>query len=149
MHEILKPTARHTFDDVYLVLEAMACDLHQLIHYDTNLSGNADMRPLTAIQTQYYLYQILRGLVYLHSAGIMHRDLKPNNILIDAQGTVKIGDFGMARSCVYPLSDEERDVGMTGYIATRWYRSPEILWCWRQYSAASTSQKTIVFDRVM
>lgn len=69
---------------------------------------------------QYFLYQILRGLKYIHSANVIHRDLKPSNLLLNANCDLKICDFGLAR----PTSENE---SMTEYVVTRWYRAPELL----------------------
>ncbi|NXF38791.1 CDKL2 protein, partial [Nyctibius bracteatus] len=68
-----------------------------------------------------YLFQILRGVAFCHSRGIIHRDIKPENILVSQSGVVKLCDFGFARSLV---ASEE---AFTGYVATRWYRAPELL----------------------
>ena len=69
------------------------------------------------------MYQILRGLYYMHSANIMHRDLKPSNILINADCDLKICDFGLSRGF-----GEEVDecLKKTAYVVTRWYRAPEV-----------------------
>ena len=50
------------------------------------------------MRAQYFLYQILRGLKYIHSANVLHRDLKPGNLFINANCDLKIGDFGLART---------------------------------------------------
>lgn len=73
-----------------------------------------------ALQLQYFLYQILRGLKYIHSANVIHRDLKPSNLLLNANCDLKICDFGLAR----PTAENEC---MTEYVVTRWYRAPELL----------------------
>uniref|UniRef100_A0A182U738 mitogen-activated protein kinase n=1 Tax=Anopheles melas TaxID=34690 RepID=A0A182U738_9DIPT len=72
----------------------------------------------------YFLYQILRGLKYIHSANVLHRDLKPSNLLLNTTCDLKICDFGLAR-----VADPEHDhTGfLTEYVATRWYRAPEIM----------------------
>ncbi|KAH1029925.1 hypothetical protein HUJ05_003072 [Dendroctonus ponderosae] len=75
--------------------------------------------------SQFLVYQILRGLKYIHSAGIIHRDLKPSNIAVNEDCELKILDFGLAR----PTETE-----MTGYVATRWYRAPEIMLNWMHYN---------------
>ena len=72
----------------------------------------------------YFLYQILRGLKYIHSANVLHRDLKPSNLLLNTTCDLKICDFGLAR-----VADPDHDhTGfLTEYVATRWYRAPEIM----------------------
>lgn len=101
--------------DLYLVFDFMETDLHHVIR----------AKILEEIHKQYIIYQLLKGLKYLHSADLIHRDLKPSNLLIDSECHIKIGDFGLARSV-----NSEEDVGnikLTDYVATRWYRAPEIL----------------------
>jgi len=78
---------------------------------------------------QYFLYQLLRGLKYIHSANIIHRDLKPSNLLLNANCDLKICDFGLAR----PTSENDF---MTEYVVTRWYRAPELLLNSSDYTAA-------------
>ncbi|PWZ06768.1 Mitogen-activated protein kinase 1 [Zea mays] len=77
----------------------------------------------------YFLYQILRGLKYIHSANVLHRDLKPSNLLLNANCDLKICDFGLARTT------SETDF-MTEYVVTRWYRAPELLLNSSEYTAA-------------
>ncbi len=69
---------------------------------------------------------MLKALKYLHSAGVISRDIKPSNILLNSDCSVKLCDFGLARSLV-PSSNRDGNVLMTDYTATRWYRAPEIL----------------------
>lgn len=78
---------------------------------------------------QYFLYQLLRGLKYIHSAHVLHRDLKPSNLLLNANCDLKICDFGLARTM------SETDF-MTEYVVTRWYRAPELLLNCSEYTAA-------------
>eukprot|EP00966_Prymnesium_polylepis_P086177 1994698-Prymnesium_polylepis.1 len=73
--------------------------------------------------------QVLEGLAYIHDAGVIHRDLKPQNILVDAEGIAKLADFGLARMC--PL----RGTTLTPQLVTRWYRAPEILLGETRYAA--------------
>ncbi|NWV04190.1 CDKL2 protein, partial [Ptilonorhynchus violaceus] len=68
-----------------------------------------------------YLFQIMRGIAFCHSHNIIHRDVKPENILVSQSGVVKLCDFGFAR----PLSASGESY--TDYVATRWYRAPELL----------------------
>ena len=77
-----------------------------------------------------YIIQLLRGLKYLHSANVLHRDLKPGNLLINSNCELKICDFGLART--------GRDNGqfMTEYVVTRWYRAPELLLCCDNYGTS-------------
>lgn len=109
------------FKDVYTVSELMDTDLHQIIS-----SGQG----LTDEHCKYFAYQILRALKHIHSANVLHRDLKPSNILLNGNCDLKICDFGLAR--VAP----ERKGNLTAYVATRWYRAPEIVLSWREYTNA-------------
>lgn len=118
IHEILMPReALSEFKDVYVVMDLMESDLHQILHSN---------QPFTNEHTQYFLYQILRGLKYIHSANVVHRDLKPSNLLVNENCELKIGDFGMARGMSSKI-DSHKKLFMTQYVATRWYRAPELL----------------------
>ncbi|XP_072552475.1 cyclin-dependent kinase-like 4 [Salminus brasiliensis] len=68
-----------------------------------------------------YLYQILRAISFCHQHHIIHRDVKPENVLVSQQGVVKLCDFGFARTMAAPGEV------YTDYVATRWYRAPELL----------------------
>jgi mitogen-activated protein kinase 7 len=103
----------------------MEADLHQIIR-----SG----QPLTDAHFQYFVYQICRGLKYIHSANVLHRDLKPGNLLVNADCELKICDFGLARG--YSSSPEGNIGFMTEYVATRWYRAPEIMLSFQKYTKA-------------
>ena len=113
------------FQDVYVVLDLMETDLHHIIHSD---------QPLSEEHVTYFLYQILRGLKYIHSANVLHRDLKPGNLLVNSNCELKIGDFGMARGLCSSPSEQKRV--MTEYVATRWYRAPELMLSLNEYSQA-------------
>ncbi|KDO76320.1 hypothetical protein CISIN_1g017083mg [Citrus sinensis] len=118
--DIIRPPKKDTFNDVYIVYELMDTDLHQIIRSDQQLTDD---------HCQYFLYQLLRGLKYVHSASVLHRDLKPSNLLLNASCDLKIGDFGLARTT------SETDF-MTEYVVTRWYRAPELLLNCTEYTAA-------------
>ncbi|EEF32143.1 mitogen-activated protein kinase homolog NTF6 [Ricinus communis] len=118
--DIIPPPERATFNDVYIVYELMDTDLHQIIR---------STQALTDDHVQYFLYQLLRGLKYVHSANVLHRDLKPSNLLLNANCDLKICDFGLARTT------SETDF-MTEYVVTRWYRAPELLLNCSEYTAA-------------
>ena len=85
------------FDFIYLIFECLPSDLKKLIKSSTFLKMD-DVRM--------YVYHILCGLKYIHSCAVLHRDLKPGNILIDHDYQVKICDFGLAR-CVNRDTDDE------------------------------------------
>jgi len=105
-----------TFKDVYICLEMMAGDLSSLI---------CGREPATEAQTQAVTYQMIRGLLALHSARVVHRDLKPRNVLLTPNGDVKIADFGLARAIYsHDLGEDEE---LTEHVVTRWYRAPEIM----------------------
>jgi mitogen-activated protein kinase 1/3 len=118
--DIIRPPTRENFNDVYIVYELMDTDLHQIIRSNQSLTED---------HCQYFLYQILRGLKYIHSANVLHRDLKPTNLLLNANCDLKIADFGLART----LSETDF---MTEYVVTRWYRAPELLLNCSAYTAA-------------
>ena len=105
--------------DLYLVFEFMETDLHAAIRANI----------LEDVHKQYILYQSFKALQYMHSAGLVHRDMKPANLLLNAECLMKVADFGLARS----ILDETASSGVleapmcTDYVATRWYRAPEIL----------------------
>ena len=77
----------------------------------------------------FFFYQLARGLKFVHSAGVIHRDLKPKNLLVNRHCDLRIGDFGMARL----TEDTTITPMMTEYVCTRWYRSPELLCSWNRY----------------
>ncbi|XP_047941693.1 mitogen-activated protein kinase 20-like [Salvia hispanica] len=111
---IMLPPSRREFKDIYVVFELMESDLHQVI------KANDD---LTREHHQFFLYQLLRALKYIHTANVYHRDLKPKNILANANCKLKICDFGLARVA---FNDTPTTIFWTDYVATRWYRAPEL-----------------------
>jgi len=90
---------------------------------------------------QYFVYQVLRALKSIHSADIVHRDLKPANLLLNANCDMKVCDFGLARS-VKTYITQGKEVGlMTEYVATRWYRAPEIMLSFKMYTKVGGSDQ--------
>ncbi|OQU76930.1 hypothetical protein SORBI_3010G236700 [Sorghum bicolor] len=99
---------------IYLVFDFMYSDLARLVLR----SGNR----LTEPQIKCYMQQLLAGLQHCHERGILHRDIKGSNLLIDRHGVLKIGDFGLAN--YYGAS---RRHPLTSRVVTLWYRAPELL----------------------
>jgi mitogen-activated protein kinase 1/3/mitogen-activated protein kinase 6 len=128
-----------SFDDVYVMYELMDTDLHQIIRSN---------QPLSDDHCQYFVYQLLRGLKYIHSANVLHRDLKPSNLLLNANCDLKICDFGLARvdgaanarrtdaDAADAEPGDSVSTFMTEYVVTRWYRAPELLLSCAEYTSA-------------
>jgi len=119
--DLIPPSPDEDFNAFYIVQDLFETDLHRVI---------SSQQVLTTEHIICFTYQILRGLLYLHSAGILHRDLKPSNILVNSSCDLKICDFGMA--CVHDDDENEK----TEYVTTRWYRSPEVMLDKKRYSEA-------------
>jgi mitogen-activated protein kinase 1/3 len=83
--------------DIYIVTDLMESDLDRII---------SSSQPLTEQHFQYFIYQILRGMKYIHSANVLHRDMKPSNLLVNANCDLAICDFGLARGVDSGISDE-------------------------------------------
>lgn len=77
---------------------------------------------MTKLHHQFIIYQILKGIKYIHSAGLIHRDIKPSNVLVDQDCKVKLCDFGLTRHI-----EEIEGRHLTDYVCTRFYRPPEVL----------------------
>lgn len=103
--------------DIYLIFEFMDTDLHHVIRAGI----------LQDIHQRYVMYQLFRCLKYLHSASILHRDIKPSNLLVNSGCLLKVADFGLARSMTHGIDEPISAPMLTDYVATRWYRAPEIL----------------------
>jgi len=121
---IFIPANKADFEDIYVVSELMETDLASTLR---------SAQPLSDDHCQFFLYQILRGMKYVHSAQVIHRDLKPRNLLVNSNCDLKICDFGLAR---VQFSDKAWVCPMTEYVCTRWYRAPEVLCSWTDYSTS-------------
>ncbi|XP_047341655.1 cell division control protein 2 homolog A isoform X1 [Impatiens glandulifera] len=112
----------HSERRLYLVFEYLDLDLKK--HMDTCPEFYKDPS-----HVKRFLYQILRGITYCHSHRVLHRDLKPQNLLIDRRtNALKLADFGLARAFGIPVKT------FTHEVVTLWYRAPEILLGSRHYS---------------
>lgn len=119
--DVIPPTTcNERINEVYMVFEWMAGDLSKFIRsgaiQDTHVMG--------------FTYQIIAALKYIHSAGIMHRDMKPSNILVNPAGDIKLADFGLA------IGAAGKSHQLINYVVTRWYRAPELLLDQKNYTAS-------------
>jgi len=147
LHDAFRPPQSETLyeacvemNEMYMVMELCDSDLKKLIRHDVRLGMD---------HVSLLLYNLLRGLKYLHSAGVYHRDLKPANCLVNQDCSLKLADFNL--SCVVgePNLEEER-IGagsarpggtvarrqMTQHVITRWYRAPEVILLNQYYTEA-------------
>ncbi|XP_061370454.1 cell division control protein 2 homolog isoform X1 [Gastrolobium bilobum] len=110
----------HSEKRLYLVFEYLDLDLKK--HMDSSPEFAKDPRQVKVSVLQIFLYQILCGIAYCHSHRVLHRDLKPQNLLIDrSTNSLKLADFGLARAFGIPVRT------FTHEVVTLWYRAPEIL----------------------
>ncbi|KAG8197973.1 hypothetical protein JTE90_029368 [Oedothorax gibbosus] len=107
---------------LYLVFEFLSMDLKKYL--DSIPNGQFMDKALV----KSYLYQLLEGILFCHRRRILHRDLKPQNLLIDQKGAIKIADFGLARAFGVPVRV------YTHEVVTLWYRAPEVLLGSQRYS---------------
>eukprot|EP00656_Telonema_subtile_P035313 TRINITY_DN39293_c0_g1_i2.p1 TRINITY_DN39293_c0_g1~~TRINITY_DN39293_c0_g1_i2.p1 ORF type:complete len:297 (-),score=65.50 TRINITY_DN39293_c0_g1_i2:258-1148(-) len=110
----------HTEKKLTLVFEFLDQDLKK---YIDSVNGK-----VPAMQIKSFLYQLLRGINYCHQHLILHRDLKPQNLLINDEGELKLADFGLARAFGIPVRS------YTHEVVTLWYRAPEVLMESTRYS---------------
>ena len=104
MVDLLKPENKTGYTDIYIITELMETDLHRVIYSRQDLSDD---------HIQYFIYQLLRGLLFMHSANVIHRDIKPSNLLLvviflskNKACDLKICDLGLARG--YVEEEEEK-----------------------------------------
>ncbi|KAJ3488605.1 hypothetical protein NLI96_g2726 [Meripilus lineatus] len=115
----------HADQKLYLVFEFLDVDLKRYME-----NGNKAGKPITLDIVKKFTHQLNAGLYYCHSHRILHRDLKPQNLLIDQYDNLKLADFGLARAFGIPMRT------YTHEVVTLWYRAPEVLLGSRHYSTA-------------
>jgi serine/threonine protein kinase len=116
----------HTENKLTLVFEFMDQDLKK--YMDT--TARATHGALDVVAIRQFMFQLLRGIAYCHENRVLHRDLKPQNLLINKRGALKLGDFGLARAFGIPVNTFSNEV------VTLWYRAPDVLLGSRMYSTS-------------
>lgn len=96
--DIPRPPAKTGYEDIYFVTDLMGTDLHRVIYSKQELNDE---------YVQFFMYQIVRGVLYMHSANVIHRDLKPSNLLSNADCHIKICDLGLGRGGMPDPNDDE------------------------------------------
>lgn len=119
LHDVI-----HTENKLMLVFEYMDKDLKK--YMDTHGERGALKPPLI----KSFMYQLLKGIAFCHENRVLHRDLKPQNLLINAKGQLKLADFGLARAFGIPVNTFSNEV------VTLWYRAPDVLLGSRQYNTS-------------
>ncbi|KAF8372746.1 pmk-3, partial [Pristionchus pacificus] len=107
-----------SFGEMYVVTEYAGPTLYEVLKNQREMG----VVHLQLEHVKFILYQLLRGLKYIHSANVMHRDLKPSNLSLTSSCDLTVLDFGLARTV------EQVPHGMSTYVMTRWYRSPEVIY---------------------
>ena len=119
----------HTENKLMLVFEYMDKDLKKYMDSYQGPAGGARGALDPAI-IKSFMWQLLRGIAFCHENRVLHRDLKPQNLLINAQGQLKLGDFGLARAFGIPVNTFSNEV------VTLWYRAPDVLLGSRTYNTS-------------
>lgn len=111
----------HTEKTLMLVFEFMDQDLKQYMD---------KVKELNPKEIKSFVYQLLKGIAYCHDNKVLHRDLKPQNLLINSRGELKLADFGLARAIGIPVNTFSNEV------VTLWYRAPDVLLGSTNYSTS-------------
>ncbi|KAE8270286.1 hypothetical protein A4X09_0g2042 [Tilletia walkeri] len=114
----------HTESKLMLVFEFMDMDLKKYMDI------HGDRGALDPHTTRVFMFQLLKGTAFCHENRVLHRDLKPQNLLINKRGELKLGDFGLARAFGIPVNTFSNEV------VTLWYRAPDVLLGSRTYSTS-------------
>ncbi|XP_072901338.1 cyclin-dependent kinase 5 isoform X1 [Hemitrygon akajei] len=117
LHDVL-----HSDKKLTLVFEYCDQDLKK---YFDSCTGDLDAEIVKS-----FMYQLLKGLAFCHSRNVLHRDLKPQNLLINRNGELKLADFGLARAFGIPVRCYSAEV------VTLWYRPPDVLFGAKLYSTS-------------
>lgn len=112
---IMRPKDSKDFNDLFVVVEHCAQNLMKVIEFNE--------KRMTTKHIQYITYEFMKGVNYLHSKGVIHRDLKPLNILVSENWEIKISDFGSAN---VKTSEVNHDYVLSNYVTTKYYRAPEL-----------------------
>ena len=128
--DVEKPKDISNFNDIYFATEYMDTDLHKIIY---------SKQPLSDSHYQYFIYKLITGVHYFHSVNVIHRYLKPSNILVNKDCQIKKCDFGLGRGLPEEGEKGNNDdsANLTEYVTTRWYRDPKVILCPSQYSKAN------------
>lgn len=119
LHDVI-----HTENKLMLVFEYMDKDLKK--HMDAR-GPHGQLDPMSI---KSFMQQLLRGIAFCHENRVLHRDLKPQNLLINSKGQLKLGDFGLARAFGIPVNTFSNEV------VTLWYRAPDVLLGSRTYNTS-------------
>lgn len=114
----------HTENKLTLVFEYMDKDLKKYMEVHGN-QGALDLKVV-----KLFMFQLLKGIMFCHDNRVLHRDLKPQNLLINNKGELKLGDFGLARAFGIPFNTFSNEV------VTLWYRAPDVLLGLRAYTTS-------------
>uniref|UniRef100_A0A672ZZH3 Cyclin-dependent kinase 7 n=1 Tax=Sphaeramia orbicularis TaxID=375764 RepID=A0A672ZZH3_9TELE len=118
---------RTALREIKLLQELHHPNIIGVMHQDYYVIIKDTSLVLTPAHIKAYILMTLQGLEYMHQHWVLHRDLKPNNLLLDENGVLKLADFGLAKSFGSP------NRVYTHQVVTRWYRSPELLFGARMY----------------